>query len=65
MKQLVNFLRKKEIFFLIEFFLGRQKSKFIYSMLRREIPEQYNVEIEIPENKHKCYMEFTDGSIQI
>jgi hypothetical protein len=46
-------------------FSGRQKSKFIFSLLRREIPENYNVEINVPENKHKCFMELTDGSVQI
>ncbi|CAF0916249.1 unnamed protein product [Rotaria sordida] len=43
----------------------RQKSKFIFSILRREIPEKYNIDIEIPEVKHKCYLEMTDGSSQI
>ncbi|CAF4146915.1 unnamed protein product, partial [Rotaria sp. Silwood2] len=43
----------------------RQKSKFIFSILRREIPEKYNIDIEIPEIKSKCYLELTDGSSQI
>ncbi|CAF0886668.1 unnamed protein product [Rotaria sp. Silwood1] len=43
----------------------RQKSKFIFSILRREIPEKYNIDIEIPEIKKKCYLEMIDGSSQI
>jgi hypothetical protein len=41
--------------------LGRPKSKFALSIVRHEIPEKYN----IPETKHKSYIELIDGSIQI
>lgn len=66
MNQLVKIFFCSKNFNVINFiFLGRQKSKFIFSLLRREIPENYRIEIDIPENKHKCYMELIDGTIQI
>ncbi len=45
--------------------IGRQKSKFALAILRHEIPEKYNVHINIPETKHKYYLELFDGSTQI
>jgi hypothetical protein len=47
------------------FFLGGQKSKFVLSILRRSIPEKYNIDVEIPPTKKKCYIELLDGSSQI
>ncbi|CAF0798425.1 unnamed protein product [Didymodactylos carnosus] len=43
----------------------RQKSKFILSILRHEIPEPYSCDIEIPTNKKKYYLELADGTIQL
>ncbi|CAF0868614.1 unnamed protein product [Adineta ricciae] len=43
----------------------KQKTKFIFSILRKQIPERYNIDIEIPKTKHKCYIELIDGSIQV
>ncbi|CAF3387992.1 unnamed protein product [Rotaria socialis] len=43
----------------------RQRSKFIFSILRKEIPEKFHIEIEIPQIKNKCYLEMLDGSSQI
>jgi hypothetical protein len=39
--------------------------KFVFSLLRAQIPEKYNIDIEIPKTKHKCYIELTDGSSQV
>jgi len=50
---------------LSSFEIERQRSKFILSLLRREIPERYSIEIHIPESKHKSYLELIDGSIHI
>jgi hypothetical protein len=50
---------------LIFLFSERQRSKFVFPILRKEIPEKYDIQIEIPENKHKSYLELIDGSIQI
>ncbi|CAF4673219.1 unnamed protein product [Rotaria magnacalcarata] len=50
---------------LILVLLGRPKSKFVLAILRNEIPEKYNINIDISETKHKCYIELTDGSSQI
>lgn len=52
-------------FELIVFFLERQRSKFIFSIVRGEIPEKYQIEIEIPHTKKKCLLEFDDGTTQI
>jgi hypothetical protein len=62
-QQVRQFIQERNRFY--RRFLEGQKSKFIFSILRREIPEPYNIDIELPENKHKCYMELTDGSVQI
>ncbi|UJR24563.1 hypothetical protein I4U23_005938 [Adineta vaga] len=43
----------------------KQRMKFIFSILRKQIPERYNIDIEIPKTKHKCYIELIDGSIQV
>jgi len=65
MKQLVNIFEKNYFQFNFFLFSERQKSKFIFAILRKEIPEKYDIQIEIPENKHKSYLELIDGSIQI
>ncbi len=58
--------KKEENYFrLIFLFSERQRSKFVFPILRKEIPEKYDIQIEIPENKHKSYLELIDGSIQI
>ena len=51
MNQQVRVILKKEnqTFFALFFFKERQKSKFILSILRGEIPERYSIEINIPE----------------
>ncbi|CAF1074187.1 unnamed protein product [Adineta steineri] len=57
--------RNKNNLLLINEFSRRQKSKFILSVLRHEIPQKYNINIDIPETKRKCYIELIDGSTQI
>jgi len=51
--------------YLFCYLIGRQKSKFALSILRHEIPEKYNIDTNIPETKHKSYIELIDGSTQI
>jgi hypothetical protein len=55
-------MRKTAVSFIL---IGRPKSKFALAILRYEIPEQYNINIDTPETKSKCYIEFVDGSRQI
>ena len=45
--------------------IGKQRMKFVFSIIKKQIPEKYNIDIEIPKNKHKSYIELTDGSIQV
>jgi hypothetical protein len=59
------FSAKKKQYYVIFYLIGRQKSKFALSILRHEIPEKYNIDTNIPETKHKSYIELIDGSIQI
>jgi len=55
-------MRKTAVSFTL---IGRPKSKFALAILRYEIPEQNKINIDIPETKSKCYIEFVDGSRQI
>lgn len=55
----------RKIFHFNCFFIGKQRSKFVFAVLRREIPERYTIEITLPENKHKALLETIDGTIQI
>ncbi|CAF2587518.1 unnamed protein product [Rotaria sp. Silwood2] len=57
--------RNKNNFLTLNEFNRRPKSKFALAILRHEIPEKYNIDIDISETKHKCYIELEDGSSQI
>ncbi|CAF3407872.1 unnamed protein product [Rotaria socialis] len=58
-------IRNKNHIVNVKDFNRRPKSKFVLAILRNEIPEKYNINIDISETKHKCYIELTDGSSQI
>ncbi|CAF1685148.1 unnamed protein product [Rotaria magnacalcarata] len=58
-------IRNKNHIVKVNDFNRRPKSKFVLAILRNEIPEKYNINIDISETKHKCYIELTDGSSQI
>ncbi|CAF1185184.1 unnamed protein product [Rotaria sordida] len=57
--------RNKNNFLTLNEFNRRSKSKFALAILRHEIPEKYNIDIDISQTKHKCYIELPDGSSQI
>ncbi|CAF3567379.1 unnamed protein product [Rotaria sp. Silwood1] len=57
--------RNKNKFFSLNEYNRRSKSKFALAILRHEIPEKYNINIDIPKTKHKSYLELIDGSCQI
>ncbi|UJR34249.1 hypothetical protein I4U23_021653 [Adineta vaga] len=59
------FMKNKNNLLLLNESSRRQRAKFVLSILRREIPVKYNINIEIPEMKKKCYIELPDGSSQI
>ena len=43
----------------------RQRAKFMFSIVRSELPEKYQIDIEFPPTKKKCLLEFDDGTTQI
>ncbi|CAF3758096.1 unnamed protein product [Adineta steineri] len=61
----IRHLRNKTNLLSLNEIARKQKMKFIFSLLRKQIPEKYTIDIEIPKAKHKCYIELIDGSIQI
>ena len=46
-------------------FSEREKTKFVFAVLRGQMPEKYQINIEIPPNKRKLLLEFDNGSGQI
>jgi hypothetical protein len=65
MNQIVRHFININIIIISSIVSGRQKSKFVLSILRHEIPEKFNINYDTPETKHKCYIELADGSTQI
>ncbi|CAF1409745.1 unnamed protein product [Adineta ricciae] len=59
------YMRNKNNLLLLNESSRQKRAKFVLSIVRREIPEKYNINIEIPETKKKCYVELPDGSSQI
>ena len=46
-------------------FSEREKTKFVFAVLRGQVPDKYQINVDIPPNKRKFLLEFDDGSGQI